>query len=81
MNSDLAITGKSPLVKEASDIVSSGDRSQGAMERMEQISNQVIGEDELIVGDLFEAFLVDGGIESDIQRTAKLSRENQQARS
>lgn len=81
MNSDLAMTGKSPLVKEAFDIVSSGDRSQKAMERIKQIADQVIGEDKFIVGHLFEAFLVDGGIEADIQRTAKLIGKNQRDRS
>lgn len=76
MNSDSAITGKSPLVKEAANIVSSGDRSRKAMKRMEQISDQVTGEDSYLVGDLFEAFLVDGGIEADIQRASELTEKN-----
>lgn len=71
MKSDLSTAGESPLVKEASDIVKSGDRSKKAMDRMKQISDQVTGDDKLILADLFEAFLVDGGISAELQRMAK----------
>lgn len=63
---------RSKLVKEASDIVRSEDRSQKAMERIKQLHDQATSiDDKLIIADLFEAFLVDGGIAADLQRMAK----------
>jgi len=77
MTSELAKSAKSPLVKEASNIVQSGDRSKKAMDRMKQIENQIFDSDQVtsqdrrIFGCIFEAFLVDGGISAELQRMAK----------
>lgn len=60
------LTGKSPLVKKAYDILISKDRSGQAADQMRDILTQVTGEDQRVVAGLFEAFLVDGGISTAI---------------
>lgn len=60
------LTGKSPLVKKAHDILISKDRSRQAADQMRDILTQVTDEDQRVVAGLLEAFLVDGGISTAI---------------
>jgi len=56
-------------LEKALEIVRGSDRSEAALEELEGLADQAESEEEASkIGDLIEAFLVDGGIESLLER-------------
>jgi hypothetical protein len=62
------LDSESPEFREAYAIVTSGDRSNDALSKLQAIQGRLSGADTDNVSRLIEAFLVDGGIEADLQR-------------